>query len=105
MVHRDIKPANLLIPHAESEASTDILVKILDFGLARLQGKTQGDTIALRGEAGVLGTPDYISPEQSRTSTPPIFAPTSTVSAAFYSRWPGACPSLANMPWRSSSST
>ncbi len=42
------------------------MVKILDFGLARLQGKTKGDTIALRGEAGVLGTPDYIAPEQSR---------------------------------------
>jgi hypothetical protein len=43
-----------------------VLVKILDFGLARLQSKTQGDTIALRHQAGVLGTPDYIAPEQSR---------------------------------------
>ncbi|HWG41899.1 MAG TPA: serine/threonine-protein kinase [Gemmataceae bacterium] len=66
MVHRDIKPANLLIPRVESEQTPDILVKIVDFGLARLQGKTHGDTIALRGEVGVLGTPDYISPEQSR---------------------------------------
>jgi serine/threonine protein kinase len=66
MVHRDIKPSNLLIPHSEDDAPSDALVKILDFGLARLQGKTKGDTIALRGEAGVLGTPDYIAPEQSR---------------------------------------
>jgi serine/threonine protein kinase len=66
MVHRDIKPSNLLIPTSEADSPTDVLVKILDFGLARLHGKTKGDTIALRGEAGVLGTPDYIAPEQSR---------------------------------------
>jgi serine/threonine protein kinase len=66
MVHRDIKPANLLIPIQESEQAADVLVKIVDFGLARLQGKAQSDTIALRAEADVLGTPDYISPEQSR---------------------------------------
>jgi serine/threonine protein kinase len=66
MVHRDIKPGNLLIPTSEGDTPPDVLVKILDFGLARLHGKTGGDTIALRGEAGVLGTPDYIAPEQSR---------------------------------------
>ncbi|MGH7170287.1 MAG: serine/threonine-protein kinase, partial [Gemmataceae bacterium] len=74
MVHRDIKPSNLLIPHPEGEQPPEPLtggtpvplVKILDFGLARLQGKSKGDTIALRGETGVLGTPDYIAPEQSR---------------------------------------
>jgi hypothetical protein len=43
-----------------------VLVKILDFGLARLHGKSKGDTIALRREAGLLGSPDYIAPEQSR---------------------------------------
>ncbi len=66
MVHRDMKPGNLLIPLPEGDQPPEVLVKILDFGLARLHGKTKGDTIALRGEAGVLGTPDYIAPEQSR---------------------------------------
>jgi serine/threonine protein kinase len=66
MVHRDIKPSNLLIPTPQGNATPDVQVKILDFGLARLHGQGQGDTIALRSEAGVLGTPDYIAPEQSR---------------------------------------
>jgi serine/threonine protein kinase len=66
MVHRDIKPSNLLIPTPQSDSPSEVLVKILDFGLARLQGQSKGDTIALRGETGVLGTPDYIAPEQSR---------------------------------------
>lgn len=65
-VHRDIKPSNLLIPLQEGDQSSEVLVKILDFGLARLHGQSKGDTIALRGQAGVLGTPDYIAPEQSR---------------------------------------
>jgi serine/threonine protein kinase len=66
MAHRDIKPSNLLIPTCKGDPTSEVLVKILDFGLARLQGKSKGDTIALRGEVGVLGTPDYIAPEQSR---------------------------------------
>jgi serine/threonine protein kinase len=66
MVHRDIKPGNLLIPSPDGEAPADVLVKIADFGLARLQGKAKGDTIAVSAPGNVLGTPDYIAPEQSR---------------------------------------
>ncbi|MCH8829297.1 MAG: serine/threonine protein kinase [Planctomycetes bacterium] len=56
LVHRDLKPANLLI-------TSDKSVKVLDLGLARfLQDQIDDETITVAGT--VLGTPDYMAPEQ-----------------------------------------
>ena len=64
MVHRDIKPANLLL---QQEAGNDtIQVKILDFGLARLPHRCRRRQDDLAKENTVMGTPDFLSPEQSR---------------------------------------
>ena len=67
MVHRDIKPANLLIPHPEERAAARRAGQDSRF---RPGPTARQDARAipsrLRGETGVLGTPDYISPEQSR---------------------------------------
>ena len=53
IVHRDIKPANILLYGDER-------VKLADFGIARLFGTT-----SLTTAGGVLGTADYMSPEQA----------------------------------------
>lgn len=54
IIHRDIKPANILF-------ADDRHVKLADFGIARLFGNTSSLTAA----GGVLGTADYMSPEQA----------------------------------------
>jgi serine/threonine protein kinase len=57
MVHRDIKPANLML-------TAGGVVKVMDFGLARLTQEGTG-VGAVTGEHVVMGTPDYIAPEQA----------------------------------------
>jgi serine/threonine protein kinase/formylglycine-generating enzyme required for sulfatase activity len=60
MVHRDIKPANLIVKEGKKG-----ILKVLDFGLAKVTSEGQSDG-SLTREGQMIGTPDFIAPEQIR---------------------------------------
>ena len=62
VVHRDIKPANIFLARTD----TQIIVKLLDFGIARVKEQLQSpQNPALTTTGLMLGTPLYMSPEQA----------------------------------------
>jgi serine/threonine protein kinase len=67
ITHRDLKPANLFLVRDPLGGGRE-LVKVLDFGIAKLEAHP-GDAPSLQTRTGsVMGTPFYMSPEQCRGS-------------------------------------
>ncbi len=59
LIHRDMKPANIMVTPNDH-------AKVLDLGLAIIEGEVVDDAQVLGGKGHVVGTFDYIAPEQSR---------------------------------------
>jgi serine/threonine-protein kinase len=60
IVHRDLKPQNIFLVRAEANEH----VKLCDFGIS----KVRAASVALTGERVLLGTPQYMAPEQARAT-------------------------------------
>jgi serine/threonine-protein kinase len=89
IVHRDLKPANVFLMEVEGEAD---FVKIVDFGIS----KVRAASLRLTSAYAVMGTPNYMSPEQASGQVEDVDHRTDQWSLACiaYEMLAGRCPFL-----------
>jgi WD40 repeat protein/serine/threonine protein kinase len=68
IIHRDLKPSNILIAPFDGKP----VVKVIDFGVAKATGQQLTDATLFTGFGAVVGTPEYMSPEQAETNNQDI---------------------------------
>ncbi len=61
IIHRDIKPTNVLVSPNDGKPTA----KVIDFGIAKAAGQPLTERTLLTGFGAVIGTPEYMSPEQA----------------------------------------
>ena len=64
IIHRDLKPSNIMVEAKDRRP----LVKVIDFGIAKVVNSIGGPSSVLTRASEILGTPTYMSPEQAENS-------------------------------------
>lgn len=86
IVHRDVKPSNIMIAKRGG-------IKLTDFGLALQEGARR-----VTVEGGIVGTPEYMSPEQAAGETATAWSDIYSLGVVFYELMTGRVPFEADTP-------
>lgn len=62
VIHRDLKPSNVLVAQYDDQP----VPKVIDFGIAKAAGQPLTDLTLVTGFGAIVGTPEYMSPEQAK---------------------------------------
>ncbi len=62
VIHRDLKPSNVLVAQYDDQPAP----KVIDFGIAKAAGQPLTDLTLVTGFGAIVGTPEYMSPEQAK---------------------------------------
>jgi WD40 repeat protein/serine/threonine protein kinase/tetratricopeptide (TPR) repeat protein len=68
IIHRDLKPSNVLVAPYDGKP----VVKVIDFGVAKATGQRLTDKTLFTGFGALVGTPEYMSPEQAEVNNQDI---------------------------------
>src|SRR6516225_10160713 len=68
IIHRDLKPSNVLVAPYDGKP----VVKVIDFGVAKATGQRLTDKTLFTGYGALVGTPEYMSPEQAEVNNQDI---------------------------------
>ncbi|MBL8194675.1 MAG: serine/threonine protein kinase [Blastocatellia bacterium] len=97
IIHRDIKPDNIFLHYFEGEE----IIKVVDFGIAKLQGEIEGvGKQNLTGDGGLLGTPTYMSPERLMSNICDAPSDIYSIGIMIYQMLCGRLPFQSNDMWQ-----
>jgi serine/threonine protein kinase/WD40 repeat protein len=68
IIHRDLKPSNVLVAPYDAKP----VIKVIDFGVAKAAGQRLTDKTLFTGFGALVGTPEYMSPEQAEVNNQDI---------------------------------
>jgi hypothetical protein len=68
IIHRDLKPSNILVSHHDAKP----VVKVIDFGIAKAIGTELTEKTIFTQFGRMIGTPQYMSPEQAELNAPDV---------------------------------
>ena len=94
VIHRDMKPGNCFRIHRHDNPD---FIKVLDFGIAKVL-REDGTGISLTAQGTVMGTPDYMSPEQCRGTKVDARADLYALGVMTYEMLTGKLPFAAKHP-------
>jgi serine/threonine-protein kinase len=98
IIHRDLKPENvMLIRGVDEEGAPREMVKVCDFGIAKLVDRTT-DGPARTTSGLVVGTPEYMSPEQGKGESVDARSDLYSVGVLLYEMITGVVPFVAETP-------